>query len=108
MKKLILWSLLLVISVATHAQEGFLISGTVIDSSGEPIPGASIVESGTTNGTISDFSGKYSFKLSSSEATITISFIGFATQVIPVAGKSQIDIVLQAELTDLDEVVVVG
>lgn len=108
MKNLLLWMFLAVISVSAFAQKQQLITGMVTDVSGEAIPGVSIVEKGTTNGTITDVSGSYSIEVNNPEATIVFSFIGFKSQEISVAGKSVFNVVLAEEFTDLDEVVVVG
>ena len=58
------------------------ISGTITDELGVPLPGASIVEKGTTNGTQSDFDGNYTLDLSSSNSTLVISYIGYEAQEI--------------------------
>ncbi|WP_430813953.1 TonB-dependent receptor [Carboxylicivirga sp. RSCT41] len=89
-------------------QQSVTVRGSVTDSSGEPMPGVSVVEKGTTTGTITGIDGTYSLELSSAEAELSFSFIGFETQVIQVAGRSAIDIILVEDVTGLDEVVVVG
>ncbi|WP_158655284.1 SusC/RagA family TonB-linked outer membrane protein [Flavivirga eckloniae] len=89
-------------------QQGHEVSGTINDVNGQPLPGATILEKGTTNGVTTDFDGKYSLGLSSDNATLVISYIGFATQEIPVAGQSQIDVVLREVVSSLEEVVVIG
>jgi outer membrane receptor protein involved in Fe transport len=72
------------------------------------LPGVSIVEKGTTNGTISDFNGGYQVSVSNEAAVLVYSFIGFVNQEKPVSGKTQINVVMAEEVTGLDEVVVVG
>lgn len=72
------------------------------------VPGASIVEKGTTNGTITDFDGNYTLTVSNKNATLVFSFIGYKTQEIPVAGKAKVDVILQENAEQLDEVVVTG
>ncbi|AWW31965.1 TonB-dependent receptor [Echinicola strongylocentroti] len=84
------------------------VTGKVLDPSGEPVPGVNILEQGTSNGTITDLDGNYSLTVSSPDATLKFSFIGFEPQVIPLDGRTQLDITLQEELTGLDEVVVIG
>jgi iron complex outermembrane receptor protein len=82
------------------------ISGIIKDSNNEFLPGANIIEKGTSNGTNSDFSG--AFKLTVKEnATLIISFSGFETQEIPVNGNSNFTIILKEGL-QLDEIVIVG
>ena len=83
--------------------------GTVVDSNGEPIIGASVLEKGTTNGVITDFNGKFSLNVKSSKATIVISFIGYKTiEVAASDSKSLTRIVMSEDTEVLDEVVVVG
>lgn len=81
--------------------------GTVVDESGQPVLGASVIEKGTTNGVTTDFDGKFELNVSIG-ATIEISYVGFRTQSIKYTGQSTLGIVLQEEAQDLDEVVVVG
>ena len=82
------------------------VSGTVRDASGQPVPGAGIFEKGTTNGTVSGADGRFSLTVES-DATITISCIGYLTQEIPVSGP-RMDIVLEEDKELLEEVVVIG
>ncbi|WP_411028952.1 SusC/RagA family TonB-linked outer membrane protein [Spongiimicrobium sp. 3-5] len=88
----------------TQAQE---VSGTVSDASG-PLPGASVVVKGTTNGTQTDFDGNYTISDVGSDATLVVSYIGFSTQEIAVNGQTTINVTLQEDASELDEVVVVG
>ena len=81
------------------------VSGTVLDTYKMGVPGASIVEKGTTNGTITDFDGNYTLTVSNKNATLVFSFIGYKTQEIPVAGKAKVDVILQENAEQLDEVV---
>lgn len=83
------------------------ISGKISDENGDPLPGATVQEKGTTNGTITDIDGNYSMSVSE-EATLVISFVGYETIEIPVNGRSAIDVSLSQDLTALDEIVVVG
>ena len=88
-------------------QQKFTITGKVTDAtSGEAVIGASIVEKGTTNGTMTDASGAYTLSVSSANATLTISFVGYESQEIQVSGKKEIDISLSLTTTGIKEVVV--
>ncbi len=87
-----------------HTVTGVITDG--IDQSG--IPGATVVEKGTTNGTITDAYGKYSITVSSSTDTLVISYIGYKKIEIAINGRSAIDIPMESDLTELDEVVVIG
>lgn len=83
------------------------VSGKITDENGEGLPGASVVIKGTATGINTDLDGNY--KLSVPEdATLIISFVGYKTQEIPIAGRSTIDFQLVPDAAQLDEVVVVG
>ena len=88
--------------------QGRMVSGTVTDNQGEAIPGASIVEKGTTNGTTSDISGNFSILVQSDDAILQISFVGYADQEIPVNGNSVVNVTLLESVTSLEDVVVIG
>ncbi|SFZ93461.1 TonB-linked outer membrane protein, SusC/RagA family [Flaviramulus basaltis] len=83
------------------------ISGTVSDENG-PLPGASIIVKGTSNGTATDFDGKYTLNNISADAIIVVSFIGYVTQEINVAGRAIVDINLVQDANVLNEIVVTG
>ena len=86
----------------------FIVSGVVLDQEGTPLPGANILEKGTTNGTQTDFDGNYSLTVKGGEAILVITYIGFSTQELPVAGQSKINITLAESAAALDEIIVVG
>lgn len=71
-----------------------LVSGNIVDDTGVSVIGASVLEKGTTNGTITDIDGKFSISVSK-ESILVVSFVGYATQEIPVQGKTFFDIVLK-------------
>ncbi|MCM4167288.1 TonB-dependent receptor P3 [Arenibacter antarcticus] len=83
------------------------ISGTVVDAEGTPIPGVSVVIQGTVRGVATDFDGLFTIEASSSDILV-FSSIGFATYEVAVGNKKNIDIVMQAEASSLEEVVIVG
>ena len=84
-----------------------VITGTVVDETGQPVIGANVVEKGTTNGSITDMDGK--FTLSVSQGTILeVSYIGYLTMEIPVQNREVLNIALKEDTQRLDEVVVVG
>ena len=83
------------------------VSGTITDSSGIPIIGANVVEDGTTNGTITDFDGKFVLEVNT-RATLRISYIGYIEKKIQIASQSVLNIQLTEDTQNLDEVVVVG
>ena len=105
-----IWLFMLVLSsfmyVANAQQRN--VQGMVTDPNGEPIIGASVVVKGTTNGTITDFDGKFTLSNVPEKGIITITYIGYKGQDIPVAGKSTLKVTLAEDTKTLDEVVVVG
>lgn len=84
------------------------LTGTVLDNTGMPLPGASIMEVNTTNGASSDFDGNFELNVSQLPAVIKISYIGFTTQEITIESLAPLQVQLQADNNALDEVVVVG
>ncbi|MBR8536388.1 TonB-dependent receptor [Carboxylicivirga sediminis] len=108
MKKLMLGLMVLFISVISFGQNGQQITGKVTDTNGEALPGVSIFIKGTTTGSITDIDGNYSLAIQNDGSVLVYSFIGFKTQEIEASGKTIINVVMQEDVTDLDEVVVVG
>ena len=85
------------------------ISGVVTEAGTEyTIPGATIQVKGTTNGTVADFDGNYKFTVSDAATTLLVSFVGYETAEIEIAGQSVINVALAVSLTQLSEVVVIG
>lgn len=82
------------------------ISGMITDSDGNPLPGASISEVGTANGTVSDFDGKYTIELVNEDAVLKVSFIGFVTSELTVGSSDSMDFSLAVEDSFLNEIVV--
>jgi len=100
-------SLTLVMSLfAVMAFSQKTITGTVVDTTGEPVIGASVVaEKGV--GAVTDYEGKFSLKVDE-KAILKVSYIGYETQNVPVAGKTELTITLKEDATTLDDVVVIG
>lgn len=91
-----------------QAQQRITVGGTVTDAeTGQPLPGVTVVEQGTTNGTSADFDGNYSIEVSSN-SVLTFSSVGYAAQNVPVNGRTQINLSLSVDSQQLDEVVIVG
>lgn len=85
------------------------VTGVVKDATGETVIGASVLEKGTpSNGTITDMDGNFKLTVSSGNATLQISFVGYQTQEISLNGKSSIAVTLKEDSEMLEEVVVVG
>ena len=106
MKKYLLMLFCLCFSLYALAQQ-ISITGVVVDTHNEPVIGASVLEKGTSNGTITDVDGKYTLKVASG-STLVFSYIGYTTQVIEVGFKTSINVTLVEDTEQLDEVVVVG
>ncbi len=100
--KAFLFALLFLVSIGMYAQS---ISGTVSSEDG-PLPGATIVVKGTTNGTTTDFDGNFTIA-ADTNAVLVVSFVGFATQEVAVAGQDQIVVTLAAD-NELEEIIVTG
>lgn len=83
------------------------VSGIVSDASG-PLPGASVIIQGTDTGVTTDFDGNYTLDNVASDAVLVISFIGYVSQEVAVAGQTVINVTLAEDASELDEVVVVG
>ena len=84
------------------------VTGVVLDANGESIIGANVVEKGTTNGSITDIDGKFSFSISKPVVTLSVSYIGYQPQDYAYKGQGSVIITLKEDLQNLDEVVVVG
>ena len=104
MKKIFTLLFLAALSLGLYAQQQ--VSGVVVDTKGDPIIGASIQAKGTTQGTISDYDGKFEMEVSESVKTLIVSFVGMATQEVP-AGKN-IRVVMSENTEVLQDVVVTG
>lgn len=101
-----LFILLCLIPIWAFAQT-VTVKGIVKDGMGEPVIGASVIETGTTNGMITDLDGNFTIKVPAN-ANLTISFVGYQTQTVDVAGRTSLQIVLKDDTKALEEVVVVG
>ena len=88
-----------------YQQTRILVSGRILDSSGQPVPGASVIEKGTTNGVDTDIDGKFTISVKSG-ASLEVSCIGYET--VSVAASENLSVTLREDTQFLDEVVVVG
>ncbi|MGB2398159.1 MAG: carboxypeptidase-like regulatory domain-containing protein, partial [Flavobacteriaceae bacterium] len=95
--------LCLIFAQFTYAQK--VIRGNVSDANG-PLPGANVIEQGTTNGVSTDFDGNYEITVSDNAGVLEISYTGFLTQSIEIGNQSSIDVILEDDTQLLDEVVV--
>ena len=86
----------------------FIVKGTVLDQGGFPLPGATVVEKETSNGTATDLNGNFSLAVSNKDVVLLVSFVGYVTKEIPVAGQTNLTVTLEEDAAALEEVVVVG
>ncbi|WP_439487957.1 SusC/RagA family TonB-linked outer membrane protein [Algoriphagus sp.] len=106
-KQLLAFCWMLLLSVSAYAQVE--ITGQVKSSEGsEAFPGVSILEKGTSNGTVTDLEGRYTLTVSSENATLIFSFVGYETQEISLQGRQNVDVILDPDIQSLSEVVVIG
>lgn len=85
-----------------------LLSGTVSDQEGQPLPGVNVVIKGTTQGTVTDANGQYQIEVSSPGTVVVFSFVGYKTQEVAIGNQTEINVVMAPDVTSLSEIVVVG
>ncbi|WP_163712510.1 TonB-dependent receptor [Mangrovibacterium lignilyticum] len=95
-------------AVPNQGQQSKTVTGTVKSSDGEPVPGATVVIKGTTNGAITDENGKFQLPEVSVGDVIAISFVGMVTQEVVYEGQATLEIKLQEETVGIEEIVAVG
>ena len=101
--------LAMAIPAQVFAQQGrYEVSGVVVDATGTPVIGASVIEQGTTNGVTTDVNGQYRLSVASAESIVEVSFIGYETQALAASSTLLQNVVLQEDATMLDDVVVIG
>src|SRR5690606_8967437 len=109
MKKIKFLITIFLIGLSTVSWAQKKIHGTIADEEGVPLPGASVIEKGTANGVVSDFSGEYSITVGSDNATLVVSYMGFQSlERILEPAAQRVDFVLQGASNLLDDVVVIG
>lgn len=96
------------VSNASSTQQSRSITGRVTDSSGDPLPGVSVIIKGTTTGVITDAEGKYTIAKVSENTTLQFSFVGMKSLEIKVAEKTSINVKMEEETIGIEEVVAVG
>lgn len=112
-KRLFLWVFLLgnlallFLGGSLRAQDALIVSGICSDNLG-PMSGVSVVQKGMATPTITDLDGKYTIKVTGKAPVLQFSFISYATTEVKVDGRTNIDVILHTEDSDLDEVVIVG
>ena len=101
--------ILILLFPLTVFSQGKIFNGTVNDENGSPLPGATVQVKGSDNiGAITDFDGRFSITLSTNDSKIVVSYVGFMSQEVNVSNQNNITISLQQDVSELEEVVVVG
>ena len=100
--------LAMAIPAQVFAQSKYEVKGVVVDTTGTPVIGASVVEQGTTNGVTTDVNGQYVLRVNSSESIVVISFIGYQTQSLVASSSVLSNVVLEEDSEMIDDVVVIG
>ncbi|MGC8804194.1 MAG: carboxypeptidase-like regulatory domain-containing protein, partial [Bacteroidales bacterium] len=98
----------MLLSTALAVAQEIVVTGTVKDKNGTPMPGVNVVSKGTTVGVVTDVNGSYRIRLTDGNATLVFSFVGYKSVEQAVAGRTNIDVVLEEETKELEQVVVVG
>ena len=96
------------IPAQVFAQSKYEVKGVVVDTTGTPVIGASVVEQGTTNGVTTDLNGQYALRVNSAESVVVISFIGYKTQELVASSSLLQNVVLEEDSEMIDDVVVIG
>ena len=99
-------SLLVLLSIPAMAQ--VTVKGTVTDATGQPVIAAGVVETGTTNGVITDAKGAYTLTVKGSQSVLEFSCIGYESQSITVGGQRTINVTLEEAQSFLQEAVAIG
>ncbi|HPE77222.1 MAG TPA: TonB-dependent receptor [Draconibacterium sp.] len=106
--KLMLCAVVLLYSAGYSQAQQRTITGSVTDPGGVTLPGVTIVEKGTVNGTVTDIDGKYTISVSAAANTLVFSFVGMLTQEVAIGSSSVYNVQLEQETIGLEEVVAIG
>lgn len=108
MKKIKFLILIFSLGIASISWAQTTVTGTVTDELNTPLPGATVLEKGTTNGTTTDFDGNFSIDVANENVVLEFSYIGYSTMEAAVNGRSSLSVQLAEDATQLEDVVVVG
>ena len=92
----------------TEAKKDRTVKGVVLDQSGTPLPGTTVLLKGTTLGVATDVNGSYNLQIPQGNQTLVFSLVGMKTQEIPYKGQIEINVTMEEDITEMDEVVVTG
>ncbi|WP_352421789.1 TonB-dependent receptor [Proteiniphilum sp.] len=107
MRKFSFFILVSLVSLNSYSQD-FSVRGKVSDMNDEPLIGVNVVEDGTSNGTVTDIDGMFNLTVSNRNTVLKLTYIGYETMEVSVAGKTVLEITMEESSSELDEVVVVG
>lgn len=105
--KLLIVILIFISGILAYGQK-VQVTGKVNQSTGEPLPGVNVVEKGTVNGAVTSAEGDYSITVADQNAVLVFSYVGYLTQEIPVKGMTSVNVILEEDMTLMEEVVVIG
>ncbi len=108
MKKIQFLMLVLLLGTISVSWAQTSVTGAVTDEQNSPLPGATVIEKGTTNGATTDFDGNFTIEVADENAVLQVSYIGYATLEMPLNGQSSVTVQLLEDSAQLEEVVVVG
>ncbi|MEO5892236.1 MAG: TonB-dependent receptor [Ferruginibacter sp.] len=107
-KILLSWLLLCIAYMNTQAQQPITITGSVKTANGQPLAGATVTQTSTTNTTVTDADGMFKLNVTSQKNTVEVSYIGYTKVAVSLKNKTNLDVILQDVNATLDDVVVVG
>lgn len=107
MKKLLFLFFFLLTVTCLFAQQKIVVTGKVTDKTNQGLPGVTVIDKGTSNGTVTNFDGNYSLE-ATSNSTLIFSFVGMKSQEIPVGGRSSIAVSMVEDQIGIEEVVAIG
>ncbi len=108
MKKNQFLMLILFLGITSVTWAQTLVTGTVTDDQDSPLPGATVLEKGTANGTTTDFDGNFTISVTNQNAVLVVSYLGYTTTELPLNGQTTVTLQLTEDATQLEDVVVVG
>jgi iron complex outermembrane receptor protein len=100
--------LMMLIPCVMWAQNAKKVTGTVLDETGEPLIGATVMEVGTTQGTITDFDGNFQLSVSANATQISVSYVGYKSQTVKIPATGKVTVKMALDATMLQETVVIG
>ena len=107
-RHLLMAATLILFACASAYAQGLTVKGTVVDGSGEPLIGASVMVKGTTNGTATDIDGNYTLSNVANNATLEFRYVGYTPKTVEVKGQTTINVTLTEDSAVLDDLVVIG